>query len=274
MLAARGRGLLPVALLSLSLVAIAGRAAAADDQTLRLITTTTTENSGLMAYLIPVFERESGFRVQVIAVGTGRALKLLARGDADVALTHARHLEQRLIDAGSAVGHLPVMQNDFILVGPAADPAGAAASAGIVGAFAAIAQTRSLFVSRGDQSGTHVREQQLWNEAGVEPGDDWYRLAGQGMGKTLLIAGELGAYALIDRGTWLAYRGKSPLGLIFEGGEFVLNEYSVLSANPVRYPEANSRGARAFTAWIRSQHAKQLIREFVVDGQPLFVPVP
>lgn len=255
-----------------ALVLAAGMACAAERE-LRLVTTTTTDNSGLIAHLVPAFEGDAGYRVKVIAVGTGRALRLLERGDVDVSLTHARDLEAAVRDAGGGVDLHPVMYNDFVLVGAPDDPAGARAAATAPEAFARVARRGGLFVSRGDRSGTHVREDELWRAAGIEPAGEWYRSAGQGMGKTLQIAGELGAYTLVDRGTWLAFRHRSPLAVTFQGDARLMNIYSVMSVNAERYPDANGEGAAAFSAWLRSARAKTLIRSFLVDGQLLFVPV-
>ena len=247
--------------------------AAADTRELRLVTTTTTDNSGLIAYLVPAFEAEHGYDVKVIAVGTGRALELLARGDVDIALTHSRQLELEFVAAGRAVEHHPVMFNDFVIVGPPTDPAGIAKARDIESVFRALARGLAPFLSRGDRSGTHVRERELWAAIDVEPAGGWYRETGQGMGRTLQMAGELDAYTLSDRGTWLAFHARLPLALLFQGSDKLFNQYSVLSANPALHPHMNAAGAQALNAWLRSPRAKQLIRDFRIDGQSLFVPV-
>jgi len=269
--AAPRRGL--AALLAWVMLLLVAVAAADESRELRLVTTTTTDNSGLIAYLVPAFEAEHGYEVKVIAVGTGRALELLARGDVDIALTHSRQLEVELVTAGRAVDHHPVMYNDFVIVGPPADPAGLAAAHDIDTVFHALARGLAPFLSRGDRSGTHVRERELWAAIGVEPTGSWYRETGQGMGRTLQMAGELDAYTMSDRGTWLAYHARVPLALLFQGSDKLFNQYSVLSANPALHPHMNVAGARALNAWLRSPEAKQLIGDFRIDGQPLFVPV-
>jgi len=261
------------ALLLLAAVFLVAAPVAADTRELRLVTTTTTDNSGLIAYLVPVFEAEHGYDVKVIAVGTGRALELLARGDVDIALTHSREMEVEAVSAGRAVDHHPVMYNDFVVVGPPTDPAGIGAAHDIDTVFRALARGLAPFLSRGDRSGTHVRERELWAAIGVDPAGSWYRETGQGMGRTLQMAGELDAYTLTDRGTWLAYHARLPLALLFQGSEKLFNQYSVLSANPALHPHMNVAGARALNAWLRSPQAKQLIRDFRIDGQALFVPV-
>ena len=247
-------------------------AVAADQGTLRLATTSTTDNSGLVQHLIPVFERDSGYRVQVITVGSGRALRLLENGDVDVALTHAHALEQSLVTNGRAIDHFPVMYNDFILVGPHADPAAARTSTNIQQAFRRIAGGNTPFFSRGDQSGTHLREWKVWREISIEPDPSWYRETGQGMGQTLQIASELGGYTLTDRATWLAYRHVAPLALLHQGDEALLNPYSVLSANPDASDGINAAGAKAFSQWLRSVRGKKLIGDFRIEAQQAFIP--
>ena len=256
-----------------SFMLIGATQAQADSTTLRLVTTTTTDNSGLISYMLPAFEATSGYKVKVIATGSGRALKHLANGDVDIALTHAPQLESELVSNGQAINHRPVMYNDFILVGPARDPARASASSGIANAFNAIATSECLFLSRGDESGTHLRELFLWKSAGVEARGDWYQQAGQGMGRTLQIADELDAYTLVDRGTWLAFSDKLTLRLIYQGSDRLFNRYSVLSANSALFPETNRLGAEALTEWITSEPAKRLIRAFSINGRQLFIPL-
>jgi len=238
-----------------------------------MVTTTTTENSGLIHYLIDAFESHHDFEVSVIATGSGRALRHLANGDVDIALTHAPSLESELLASGQAINHQAVMYNDFIVVGPARDPARAGINNGIVGVFRALAASEHLFISRADESGTHLRESALWAMAGQKPQGRWYRQSGQGMGKTLQIADELDPYVLVDRGTWLAYSKKLRLRLIYQGGDHLFNRYSVLSANPALHPDTNQLGARSFTTWLTSSPAKQLMRNFAIDGHQLFTPL-
>ncbi|MDD9814957.1 MAG: substrate-binding domain-containing protein [Gammaproteobacteria bacterium] len=278
--------------LAMALLAPAVVTAAAAD-TVRLAVTTSTDNSGLIQAVLPEFERSAGIRVQVIAAGTGRALQIGRRGDADAILVHARDLELAFMESGHGAHRREVMFNDFILAGPAADPAGARDAATAAGAFAAVAaagegggarveidgtdvedgDSAVIFVSRGDQSGTHRRELKLWRAAGVAPGGDWYREAGQGMGKVLLIASELGAYVLVDRGTWLAYRGRAALAVLAEGDAALRNVYSVITVNPQKNPHVNNKGARKLVDWLTSRAGQRAIGGFRIQGEVLFHPL-
>lgn len=243
-----------------------------DGSVLRFAVTTTTDNTGLITHLIPQFEARSGFSVRVMAGGTGKALRLLANGDADIALTHAPTLEMPLVEQGLAIDRHVIMTNDFVLVGPADDPARVRGSASASAALAAIAHAQRRFVSRGDESGTHIRERSLWQRAGAAPGGEWYLETGQGMGRTLQIAGELGAYTLSDRGTWLRFGATTSLAIVFDDPAQLPNVYSVMRANKSRHPHVNEHGAAALVAWLRSAEAAALIDNFRVDGQRLFIP--
>ena len=244
----------------------------ADTPILRLATTTSTDNSGLLAALLPQFEKQAGVKVHVIAVGTGKALRMGRDGDVDLVLVHAPAAEKAFVDAGYGVDRRHVMYNDFVLVGPAADPAGIAKSGDANMALERIAAKNALFVSRGDDSGTHKKERNLWQSAGITPAGDWYREAGQGMGKVLQIAGELDAYTITDRGTWLAYRDKSPLKVLFEGDPRLFNPYGIIAVNPKRYPDTNYRNAGKLIAWITSETGQQMIGGFTISGSRLFTP--
>ncbi len=246
--------------------------AMADDDIVRLATTTSTDNSGLLRDLLPRFERASGYRVHVIAVGTGKALRMGEAGDVDVVLVHARAAEEAFVASGAGEKRHAVMYNDFILVGPGDDPAGAGKARTIGEALRRIATTHALFISRGDDSGTHKKELALWRAAAITPRGDWYREVGQGMGKVLQIAGELNAYTLTDRGTWLAYRGKLPLSLVFEGGAGLRNPYGIIPVDPRRFPDSNHAGAMALVEWLTSPTGQQAIDRFRVDGLRLFTP--
>ncbi len=243
-------------------------------QTLRLATTTSTDNSGLLGALLPAFQRDSDIEVQVIAVGTGKALRLGEHGDVDVVLVHARAAEDRFVAAGFGVDRRDVMFNDFVVVGPRADPdrLGTAASTG--DAFKRLALGRQPFVSRGDDSGTHKKERALWQAIGVKPAGAWYREAGQGMGKVLQMASELRAYTLTDRGTWLALRDKLDLAIVFEGGQALRNPYGIIAVNPARHPEVNHAAARKLIDWITSPRGQQLIGAYRRHGEQLFHPNP
>jgi tungstate transport system substrate-binding protein len=226
----------------------------------RLATTTSTDNSGLLQVLLPAFERDTGYGVHTIAVGTGKALALVRNGDVDVVLVHARAAEERFVAEGFGEGRHPVMRNAFLLVGPAQDPAGIRGMPDAAAALSQIALTRARFVSRGDDSGTHKRERALWRSAGVRPAGDWYLVAGQGMGKVLQMAAGLDAYTLVDGGTWLAYRDKIPLQTLVQGDPQLNNPYSVIAVNPARHPHVNHAGVHA------------LIGGFTLHGKQAFAP--
>ena len=257
------------AMLALSLNGANG----ADAQVLRLATTTSTENSGLLRSLLPRFTERTGIRVQVLAVGTGQALRLGQYGDVDAVLVHAPPAEEKFIDAGYGVNRRTVMYNDFVIVGPADDPADAATAKDAPEALARIARSGETFVSRGDDSGTHKKERLVWREAGVEPGGHWYREAGQGMGKVLQIAGELNAYTLTDRGTWIAYQGRNALRITFQGDSLLHNPYGVMAVNPERFPERNYVGAMRFIAWLTSPEGQKMIADYQISQQALFTPM-
>jgi tungstate transport system substrate-binding protein len=271
----RNPRLLPGAVLTTLLVLACSLAIAADfdrAKTVRLATTTSTENSGLLEDLLPRFKAATGYDVHVIAVGTGKALRMGRDGDVDVVLVHAPAAEQKFVDEGYGEQRLPVMYNDFILVGPASDPAGLADAVNLDDALMRIAQTQSMFVSRGDDSGTHKKELSLWKQAGVTPQGGWYREAGQGMGKVLQMAGELDAYTLTDRGTWLAYRDKSQLKVAYQGDEGLFNPYAIIEVNAKRYPDLNHEGAKALILWIRGAQGQEAIAAFRKSGEQLFTP--
>lgn len=243
-----------------------------DGTVLRLATTTSTENSGLLEYLLPAFEVDSGYRVHVIAVGTGKALRMGRDGDVDVVLVHAPAAEQKFVDDGHGVARVPVMYNDFVVVGPAGDPAATGNSKNTHEAFSKIAGSKALFISRGDDSGTNKKELAIWKHAGINPQREWYREAGQGMGKVLQMAGELSAYTLTDRGTWLAFRSKSPLQITYEGDPALFNPYGIIAVNPTRYPDINHHGAQALIKWITSPTGQQMIGRYTVADSLLFTP--
>lgn len=239
-----------------------------------LATTTSTQDSGLLDELLPLFEERTGYQVKTIAVGSGEALAMGRRGDADVLLAHAPSEEKEMVAAGFAINRLIVMHNDFLIVGPEGDPAGIHGGEGGAESVRKIAGAGARFVSRGDNSGTHLRETSLWNAAGIEPEGDWYISTGQGMGATLMIAAEKGAYALTDRGTFLSLREHTGLVPHVEGDSLFLNVYSVMEVNPELFPRVNSDGAKAFSEFIRGLEAQEIIRGFGAErfGQPLFYP--
>jgi tungstate transport system substrate-binding protein len=252
---------------------VAGLVGVGAARDLRLATTTSTENSGLLRVLLPQFETKFHVTVHVIAVGTGKALKLGENGDADVLLVHAPAAELAFVAAGHGVDRRKVMHNDFILVGPSADPAGLRGTTDVIAAFRRIADQKAKFISRGDNSGTDQMEKSYWPLAGVAPaGAPWYVSAGLGMGEVLTMAGELQAYTLTDRGTFAAYRAKGGLQIVVQGDARMFNPYSVISVNPSKYPDINYRGATEFSDWITSAEGQQAIAAFRIEGEQLFFP--
>lgn len=240
-----------------------------------LATTTSTQDSGLLDYLIPIFEEKTGYKIKTIAVGTGQALELGARGEADVLLTHAPASEKTLVEAKQVVNYQLVMHNDFIVLGPAADPAGIKSLEAVTAAFKAIADKKAVFISRGDKSGTHTKELSIWKAAGLEtPSGTWYQESGQGMGQTLTIANEKEAYTLSDRATYLAQKANLKLEILNQGAKELLNIYHVMQVNPEQFPMVNAEGAKAFVDFMIDPATQALIGEFGVDkyGEPLFFP--
>ena len=240
-----------------------------------LSTTTSTQDSGLLDVLVPMFERKTGLTVKTISVGTGQALALAARGEADVTLAHAPGVERKYVEDGKMSNRRLVMYNDFVLIGPAEDPARIRALPSAVDALKRIAESQSRFVSRGDKSGTHVLEQGLWKQAGIEPRGTWYIESGQGMGQTLGIANDRRAYTLTDRGTYLAFAKRVDLPILVEKDRPLLNIYSVMEVNPANGPRVNVAGGKAFAEFLLAPETQAVIKAFGVDryGQPLFVPV-
>lgn len=237
-----------------------------------LATTTSTQDSGLLDVLIPVFEKKTGYVIKTIAVGTGQALAMGKRGDADVVLTHAPAAEIPLVAEGWLIDRVQFMHNDFVIAGPASDPAKLGGLKSVAQALRKIAERKAAFISRGDDSGTHKMEKELWRAAGIEPGGGWHIEAGQGMGATLRIASEKQAYTLTDRSTYLSLRRTLALKILLEGDPPLLNRYSVMLVNPAKHPGVNAEGARAFHAWLLSDEARTLIRNYGKDrfGQSLF----
>jgi len=249
--------------------------AESNNRNIILSTTTSTQDSGLLDLLVPVFEKQSGYIVKTISVGTGQALALAARGDADVVLVHAPTLEQKYVAEGTLLHRRLVMYNDFVIIGPKDDPARVRLSKRAVEALKSIAQAKAIFVSRGDNSGTHNLERSLWKSAGIDPRGAWYLEAGQGMGETLGIANERSGYTITDRGTYLALSKRLSLPILVEGDRALLNIYSVLEVNPANGPRINAIGGKAFADFMIAPQTQSLIRKFGVEkfGQSLFVPV-
>jgi tungstate transport system substrate-binding protein len=243
-------------------------------RTLILSTTTSTQDSGLLDLLVPMFEKATGYSVKTISVGTGQALALAARGEADVTLAHAPALEKKYVEEGKMSNRRLVMYNDFIVIGPAEDPArvkGLPAAE----ALERIAAAEARFVSRGDRSGTHALELALWQQAGIEPKGGWYIESGLGMGQTLLVANERKAYTLTDRGTYLAFRKRVDLPILVEKDRALLNIYSVMEVNPANGPRVNAAAGKAFADFMLTPETQAVIKVFGVEkyGQPLFVPI-
>jgi tungstate transport system substrate-binding protein len=252
-----------------------GRVSAAP-RTVILATTTSTQDTGLLDALVPRFQRETGLAVKVIAVGSGQALELGRRGDADVLLVHAPEAERQFVAEGHGIERRPVFYNDFVLVGPAADPAGVRRTKSAAAALQAMAAAGAVFVSRGDDSGTHKKEQALWKAAGITPSGSWYLSAGSGMAAVLRMASERRAYTLTDRGTYLALRRTLQLQVAFEGGAALRNPYAVIVVSPRRHPRVNSTGARRFAAFLLRPATRKLVASFGKErfGQALFSPFP
>lgn len=280
-------------LVALVLVLVCSVAPAQDR--LKMSTTTSTDNSGLLNVLLPPFERECNCKVDVIAVGTGKALKLGEMGDVDVVLVHARALEDKFVADGFGVNRRDVMYNDFVIVGPANDPAGIRQAASATDAFKRIATTHSVFISRGDESGTHQKEKQIWAATGIKPSGQWYRSAGQGMGEVINMATELRGYTLADRGTYNAFRHrKTDLVILFDGNKnFVkkgqpmprlaveqvtalagsnglFNPYGVIAVNPKKFPQVNYALAMKFVEWVTGAEGQHIIANYQVQSDPVF----
>ena len=248
--------------------------APADEQgTVTLVSTTSTENSGLLDQLLPAFTAETGIRVRLIAAGTGQALRIGRSGDADVLIVHHEASELAFIDAGFGTERRSIMENDFVIVGPAEDPAQIRGAAAAAPAMARIAAAGLPFVSRGDESGTHFRELELWALTGLDPAagrSDWYRETGSGQGATLNIASAMSAYALTDRATWLNFANKGPLVIMVQGDPQLRNPYAAMLVNPARHPHVNAAGGRALIDWLASSKGRSYINGYRIDGQQAF----
>jgi tungstate transport system substrate-binding protein len=263
----------------LATILAGGHGYAADQPALRsilLASTTSVDNSGLLRHLIPIFTKETGIDVRVLAQGTGQALATAAHGDADLVLVHDPEAEQKFVAAGDGVDRRQIAWNDFIIVGPRADPAHLAGGRDAVAALKAIAATASPFVSRGDKSGTDALEHRLWHAAAIDPATagagGWYRDIGGGMGAALNIAAAMGAYTISDRGTWLSFGNKRNLAVLVEGDERLLNRYDVILLDPKKHPQAKRRPAQRFADWLVSPEGQAAIGAYQVKGEQLFHP--
>lgn len=260
---------------TLLLAVLSNMPALAQSNTITLVSTTSTQDSGLFGQILPRFKAKTGVDVKVVALGTGQALDAARRGDADVVFVHAKELEEKFVADGFGVKRYPVMYNDFILIGPKHDPARIAGSKDVKSALRTIKQTASAFVSRGDRSGTHNAELNLWKAAGVDIPKDkgpWYREVGQGMGAALNIAAAMNAYILADRATWLAFKNKADLTIIVQGDQQLFNQYGVILVNPDKHRNVKREAAQAFIDWLISNVGQQAIADFKIDGQQLFFP--
>ena len=243
------------------------------EERIRMATTTSTENSGLLYKLLPPFEKKFSVKVDVIAVGTGKALKLGENGDVDVVFVHAREAEDKFVDSGFGVNRRDVMYNDFVVIGPENDPAGIKGK-DVSESFKKIAGRKWFFVSRGDESGTHKKEKKIWELVGIKPAGRWYLETGQGMGATLQVANEKKSYCLVDRGTYIAYEKAIDLIILSEGDTILFNPYGIIAVNPKRHPHANYVYAMALIGWITSPEGQKIIGEFKKGGKVLFYPIP
>ncbi|MBC7141242.1 MAG: substrate-binding domain-containing protein [Rhodobacteraceae bacterium] len=245
-------------------------ATTAGAEEMKMAVTTSFANSGLAEILLPQIEKDTGITVELLVVGTGQALKLGAAGDVDAVLVHARAAEEKFIADGNATHRREIMYNDFIVVGPSGDPAGAKAATKATEAFASIAEAKAPFVSRGDDSGTHKAELAIWDAAGVNPEGDWYKAVGQGMGAALNTAAGMNAYIFADRASWLNFGNKGDLALLFEGDPALFNQYAYLPVNPEKHPHVKADAAKALEDWLTSDTAKGLIEGYTIAGQQLF----
>lgn len=263
------RRLLPLAVL------IAVLPAGAQDNYIIVASTTSTEQSGLFGYLLPVFQKKTGIQVRVVALGTGQALDLARRGDADVVFVHARSAEEKFLAEGHGLKRFDVMYNDFVLIGPKSDPAKVSGGRDILDALKKIKAASAPFVSRGDKSGTHIAELDLWKLAGIDIAAEkgpWYRDTGQGMGPALNTAAAMNAYILADRGTWISFKNRGELVIAVEGDKRLFNQYGVMLVNPTKHPNVKRDLGQAFVDWVISPEGQKTIAEYKIGGEQLFFP--
>jgi tungstate transport system substrate-binding protein len=249
--------------------------AIAQERPITVASTTSTEQSGLFGFLLPRFKARSGIDVRVVAVGTGQALDIGRRGDADVVFVHDKPAEEAFVSEGFGVKRFEVMYNDFVVVGPQADPAHIAGGKDVVEAFRKIAAARAAFISRGDRSGTHAAELRYWQEAGIDieaAKGGWYREIGQGMGPALNMAAATGSYLLSDRGTWLSFKNRNGLAILVEGDRRLFNQYGVMLVNPARHPQVKAAEGQALIDWLLSAEGQRTIASFTIGGEQLFFP--
>jgi tungstate transport system substrate-binding protein len=237
--------------------------------------TTSTEQSGLFKHILPIFQKKTGIEVRVVALGTGQSLDMGKRGDADVVFVHAKSAEEKFVAEGYGVKRLPVMYNDFVLIGSKSDPAKVKGMKEVTEAFKTIKDKQATFISRGDRSGTHIAELALWKAAGVDIGKDkgpWYKEIGQGMGAALNTASAANAYVLADRGTWLSFKNRGDLGILVAGDKRMFNQYGVILVNPAKHPHVKKDLGQAFIDWLVSPEGQKAIADYKINGQQLFFP--
>jgi len=254
---------------------MAANPAAAQDESIIVQSTTSTQNSGLYDHILPMFQQKTGIQVNVVAVGTGQALENGRRGDGDVLLVHAKPAEEKFVAEGYGVKRHDVMYNDFVIVGPASDPAGVKGMDDAPAALGKIADEEAIFASRGDDSGTHKKELSLWGAAGVDPSEasgTWYRETGSGMGATLNAGIGMDAYVMTDRATWISFGNKANHEILVEGDEALFNQYGIIMVNPEKHPNVNVEAAQTFIDWILSDEGQNAIASFKVEGEQLFTP--
>jgi tungstate transport system substrate-binding protein len=258
-----------------AVLALSALTAHADDKFITVASTTSTEQSGLFGHLLPVFENKTGIKVHVVALGTGQALDVARRGDADVVFVHARPAEEKFLAEGQGVKRFPVMYNDFVLIGPKSDQAKIGGGKDIVVALKKLEATHAPFVSRGDRSGTNMAELALWKVAGIDIDKSkgaWYRDTGQGMGPALNTAASMGAYILADRGTWLAFKNRGDLEILVEGDKRLFNQYGVMLVNPAKHPSVKKELGQQFIDWLVSPEGQTTIAAYKINGEQLFYP--
>ncbi len=264
-----------LAALLVAFAALSVFAVQAQQKFIVVASTTSTEQSGLFGHILRIFEKETGIQVRVVALGTGQALDMARRGDADVVFVHAKSAEEKFLAEGHGVKRLPVMYNDFVLIGPKSDPAKVAGSKDILDALKKIQAAQAPFVSRGDRSGTHIAELELWKAAGVDldkAKGPWYRDTGQGMGPALNTAASMNAYLLADRGTWIAFKNRGDLAILVEGDKRLYNQYGVMLVNPDKHPTVKKDLGQVFVDWVVSPEGQRAIADYKIDGQQLFFP--
>ncbi|MCO5101648.1 MAG: extracellular solute-binding protein [Burkholderiaceae bacterium] len=265
----------PIAALAFVAALAAPPPAAAQATTITVASTTSTEQSGLFRHLLPVFEKDTGVQVKVVAVGTGQALDIGRRGDADVVFVHDPAAEEKFVAEGAGVDHERVMYNDFVIVGPKSDPAKIRGEKSVIDAMRKIAAAKAPFASRGDRSGTNAAELRYWKEAGIDVAaakGQWYKETGSGMGPTLNTAAGMNAYSLTDRGTWLSFKNRGDLGILVEGDERLFNQYGVMLVNPAKHPQVKKAAGTKFIDWLVSDKGQQTIADYKVNGEQLFFP--